>query len=245
MSAFFKNIISALKKQWFLMLLASAVWTGLGYLWAIGVRNVGLLIINYLTGAVLSLEGGNIVGGTIGRGILFITLNSFLTSFILHKGSFPIRVHYAKKAFKSNIKKLNNYVDSFSVFATKDARVIALAMLGMGVSLIVNSFITGNASFINSFVNLALFAIIIDQIQEKRGFIIACVNAMLQKGGYREINGELIIAFMSSLALGCLVAPITYLIPVWGLAYMVGAVLTVLGLLLFLLTNKRKEEKTC
>lgn len=245
MKKYFKNMVIALKKQWLTMILVCALWTGLGHLWRIGVHNVILMVINYLTGALLSLDGKNVIGGTIGRGVLFLVLNSFITSFFLHKGSFSVRLHYAKKAFVGNLKKLNEYVDSFSVFATKDIRVIALALTGMGVSLIINTFITGNASFINSFVNIALFTIIIDQLQEKRGFIIACVNVWLQKNGYNEVNGELIIAFMSSLALGCLVAPVTYLLPVWGISYILGIVLTVLGLPLFLFNNKKKEEKAC
>lgn len=238
MKGFMKNWIKAIKSRWLWILIACVVWTVLAYLWQLGKNNIFYLVLYYLTGSLLAVDTNNVIGGVIGKSILLLVVSSFLTSIFMHKGSLKVRLHYAKKSFIDGLKKVNDYVASFAAFQSKEGLVIFMGMLGVGISIIVNAFITGNATFVNSLVNLALFTVCIKQIQEKRGFLIACANVGLKKIGYAEINGEAVIGLLDGIAMGCLLAPLLYLVPVKGTAYIVGMTLFVTGMLFALLTKK-------
>ena len=79
----------------------------------------------------------------------------------------------------------------------------------------------------------------LDQIQEKRGFLVACTNVVLKKIGYHEINGDAVIGLLDGVALGCLLAPITYLIPGAWASYVIGVVLLVAGVVAFVAGKKK------
>ncbi len=241
MKVFLKNWLKAIKSRWLWILIACLVWTVLAYLWQLGRNNIFYLVLYYLTGSLLAVDTNNVIGGVIGKSILLLVVSSFFSSIFMHKGSIKVRVHYAKKSFVDGLKKVNAYVASFTAFQSKEVLVIFMGMLGVGGSLIVNAFVTGNATFINSLVNLALFVVCIKQIQEKRGFLIACANVGLKKIGYKEVNGDAVIGLLDGIALGCLLAPLLYLIPIKGTAYIVGLTLFVTGMLCALLTKKGGE----
>ena len=230
MKKFLKNWFRGIKSRWLLILLACVVWTALAYLWRLGKNNIAYMAMYYLTGALLGVDSNNIIGGVIGKSILLIVVNGFLTSLFMHKGSLRVRLHYAKKSMTEGLKKLNDYVASFAAFQSKDSKVIVCGIGGAGISFIFNAFITGNAAFVNSFVNVALFAVCINQIQEKRGFLIACANVMLQKFGYKEVNNDSVIGMLDGIALGCLLAPLTYFIPVNGITYIIGSICLAMGM---------------
>lgn len=243
MKVFLKKWFTAIKDKWVSMVVACGVWTLLAYLWQRGVHNGILVVMNYLTGSLLGLDGVNVIGGTIGRSILLVVVNSFFASIFMHKGDFKMRLYYAKKSMLAGLGKLNTYVSSFLVLRTKDIGVIAFGFIGIGLSLCVNTFITGNAEFINSFVNIALFMVCASQIQEKRGFLVACANVVLKKFGYQEVNGAWVIGLLSGITLGCLLAPVTYLLPMNGVSYVIGATLLFVGTI-FAMACRTKGEKT-
>ncbi len=242
MKKFMKNWINTIRSRWFWILMACLMWTFLAYLWQLGKNNIFYLVLYYFTGALLAVDSNNVIGGVIGKSILLLVVSGFLSSIFMHKGSFKVRLHYAKKSFADGLKKINNYVASFAAFQSKEVLVIFMGMLGVGFSLIVNAFITGNATFINSLVNLALFTVCIKQIQEKRGFLIACANIGMKKLGYKEVNGDVVIGLLDGIAMGCLLAPLLYLVPIKGVPYIVGLTLLVTGSLCALLTKKGGEK---
>lgn len=242
MKNFLKKWLLAMKDRWVTMVVACGVWMILGNLWMRGVHNVLLVILNYLTGSLLGLDGENVIGGAIGRGILLTVVNSFFASLLMHKGSMKIRMHYAKKSLTSAVQSYNDYIASMLSFKTKDVGVIICGLFGIGLSICVNTFVTGNGEFVNSFVNLALFAICVEQIHEKRGFLVACGNVVLKKFGYQEINGDWISGLLNGISLGCLVAPVTYLLPINGVSYVIGMTLLLVGVIVTII-GKMKGAK--
>lgn len=239
MIKFFKNWFQGIKNKWQFILVMCIVWIVLAYLWQIGKTNTIFMVLYYVSGALLAVDTNNIVGGVIGKAILLLAINGVVSTIFMHKGSWRMRMHYAKEAFFAGLKKVNNYVASFSVFWKKENDILALGVTGVGLSIIINSFLTGSATFVNSFVNVALFFMCLDQLQEKRGFLVACGNAVLKKSGRNEINGDSVIGFLDGIALGCLLAPLTYLIPGAWTSYVIGGALLLAGLVWFSSMKKK------
>ena len=238
-----KQYVGILKSEWKSLVIACGIWTILGYLWQKGIQNAFLIVLHYLTGSLMGLEGNNVIGGAIGKAVLFVVVNGFLGSLLMHNGSFKLRLQYAKRALIGNITKVTDYTAAFSVFINRDSLIWILAISGMGLSVTVNTFITGKAVLINSFVNIALFVVCMNQIQEKRGFLIAYTNLLLQKCGYKEINGDRVIAFLDGIALGCLLAPLLYSIMVQWFVYSIGISVFVVGMTISFILMKKGGKK--
>ena len=239
MKKFFESWIQGIKSRWQFLLITCGVWTILAYLWQIGKTNAIYMGLYYLSGSLLAVDTNNIIGGVIGKSVLLLILNGFVNTIFMHKGSWKVRLHYAKETMIAGLKKVNNYIASITAFQSKGKDIIALGVMGVGLSIVVNTFLTGSATLVNSFVNVALFFVCLNQLQEKRGFLIACINVALKKVGYDEINGDAVIGLLDGVALGCLLAPITYLIPGGWMSYVIGIVLFVAGVAL-LVTMKKK-----
>jgi len=228
-------------KQWYTVVISCGIWSLLLYLWSKGIQNGIFVVLNYFTGALLSVDGENIVGGIFGRTIILMVLNTFLASIFMHKGSIKKRLAVAAIGFRSGLKNLNEYVKSFSLFATKQVDVIFAGIMGLGAALICNAFITGNGTFMNSFPCVALFFVLLKQFQAKTGFFLAVINLGARKLGYRDICGDSVVAFFSAFMSGCLIVPILAFLSLSGYSYMVGGILLAIGLagLLFAKGKKR------
>lgn len=92
--------ISKLKEMWITMVISCGVWTVLVFLWEKGVRGFLFSLLNFLTGALLSVDGQNVLGGVIGRTFILIVFNTFISSLLIHKGKFKTRFAFAKADWK-------------------------------------------------------------------------------------------------------------------------------------------------
>jgi len=229
-------------KQWYTVVISCGIWSLLLYLWSKGIQNGIFVVLNYFTGALLSVDGENIVGGIFGRTIILMVLNTFLASIFMHKGSIKKRLAVAAIGFRSGLKNLNEYVKSFSLFATKQVDVIFAGIMGLGAALICNAFITGNGTFMNSFPCVALFFVLLKQFQAKTGFFLAVINLGARKLGYRDICGDSVVAFFSAFMSGCLIVPILAFLSLSGYSYMVGGILLAIGLIGLLLAKGKKRS---
>lgn len=231
-------------KQWYTVIISCGIWSLLLYLWSKGIQNGVFVVLNYFTGALLSIDGENIVGGVFGRTIILMVMNTFLASIFMHKGSMKKRIAVAAIGFQRGLKNLNEYVKSFSIFATKQLNVIFAGIMGIGLSLICNNFIMGNGTFINSFPCIALFFVLLKQFQAKTGFFLAVINLGARKLGYRDICGDGVVAFFSAFMSGCLIVPVLTFFSVNGYSYAVGAVLVVIGVIGVLIFKARTKAIT-
>lgn len=201
--------ITKLKEMWLSLVISCGVWTILVFLWEKGVRGFLFTVLNFFTGALLSVDGENMLGGVIGRTLILMVFNTFISSLLIHKGKFKTRFAFAKEDFKSGLKNLSEYVESFSLFATKEKDVIFAGVLGVGLSIIWNAFITGNGALVNTFSCIALFILLLEQFDTKSGFFVAVVNLLARKLGYKNICGDAVLAFIEAFMAGCLLVPAT------------------------------------
>lgn len=218
-----------LKEMWLSMVISCGVWTVLVYLWTKGVRGFLFGLLNFFTGALLSVDGENMLGGVIGRTLILMVFNTFISSLLIHKGPLKTRFAFAKADFKSGLQNLSEYVSSFSMFATKQKDIIFTGVLALGLSIIWNMFITGNGALVNTFSCVALFIILLEQFETKSGFFVAMVNLGARKLGYKNICGDAVLAFIEAFMAGCLLMPILAFFHLSDAAYIIGVIISVVG----------------
>ena len=245
-----KKLIEGLKRgikktlaMWYMIIAMGGIWMLLGYLLKIGVQNAGVMIACYLTGACLPTQGITAVGGTIARVAVLAGFYSVLATLFMHKGPLKVKWYYVKKELKEAAIKYNSYVESLFSFRGKNISFFSLGFIGVGFSLIINTFLSGDGRFVNSFASIFVFSAIVGQIVEKRGFAVAVINSLLIKKNKVEINDESVVGNLNGLALGCLIAPFLLLVPVKYLGYYVGGVLMVAFLIVYLIMNKKNRKK--
>lgn len=221
--------ITKLKEMWLSLVISCGVWTILVFLWEKGVRGFLFTVLNFFTGALLSVDGENMLGGVIGRTLILMVFNTFISSLLIHKGKFKTRFAFAKEDFKSGLKNLSEYVESFSLFATKEKDIIFAGVLGVGLSIIWNAFITGNGALVNTFSCIALFILLLEQFDTKSGFFVAVVNLLARKLGYKDICGDAVLAFIEAFMAGCLLMPILAFFHLNDAAYAIGSIVASVG----------------
>lgn len=222
--------VMKIKEMWLSMVISCGVWTILVYLWTKGVRGFLFSLLNFFTGALLSVDGENMLGGIIGRTLILMVFNTFISSLLIHKGPLKTRFAFAKADFKAGLQNLSEYVSSFSMFATKQKDIIFAGVIGLGLSIIWNAFITGNGALVNTFSCIALFIILLEQFETKSGFFVAVVNLGARKLGYRNICGDAVLAFIEAFMAGCLLMPILAFFRLSDAAYGIGIVVAIAGL---------------
>ena len=218
-----------LKEMWLSMVISCGVWTVLVYLWTKGVRGFLFGLLNFFTGALLSVDGENMLGGIIGRTLILMVFNTFISSLLIHKGPLNTRFAFAKADFKAGLQNLSEYVSSFSMFATKQKDIIFAGVIGLGLSIIWNAFITGNGALVNTFSCIALFIILLEQFETKSGFFVAVVNLGARKLGYKNICGDAVLAFIEAFMAGCLLMPIFAFLGLSDAAYAIGVIVAIVG----------------
>lgn len=229
--------ISKLKEMWISIVISCGVWTILVYLWERGVRGFLFGVLNFFTGALLSVDGQNMLGGVIGRTLILMVFNTFLSSLLIHKGPLKTRFAFAKADFKKGLQNLSEYVSSFSLFATKDKEIIFVGVAGLGLSIIWNAFISGNGAIVNTFSCIALFILLLEQFETKSGFFVAVVNLGARKLGYKNICGDKVLAFIEAFMAGCLLMPVLAFFHLSDAAYVIGILMTIAGVVGLLWTK--------
>ncbi len=229
-----KHFLKGLKNNWQGTAVIAAIWLILGWLYSFGIRAVFLIPLNYLTGAIAGIDGGNIIGAGIGKVILMVFINGFITTLIVYKGTFKEKVKEAGKHFGKALRDTVPYLANFARFDFKKTGSRWMNIAGMGFGLIVYSFITGNGEFVNSFVCLVLFFAIVEEVVEKRGLLTAVLNFLLSKMGKSKISREPAEYFINGYGIGMLLSIVFALVlSNCIVSYCCGAVLFLLGALMY------------
>lgn len=243
-----KNFLEGFKKNWQGTVIVTVIWLILGWLYSFGIRAAFLIPLNYLTGAVSGLEGNNLVGSIIGRTILIIFINGFITSFFINKGTWKEKCKHSWMHFKKSLLNAIPFFKNLKEFDLKDTGSRWLNIAGAGLGLTVYAFITGNGSWINSFVCVAVFVKIMQEIAEKRGLLTAILNLILSKFGKKRISRAPVDAVVNGFGIGMLLS-IIYAFAIGNAlyAYIAGGVICFAGMIAFWIKRftLRKELIVC
>ena len=199
------------------------LWLVLGWLRSFGIHSALLFPLNFLTGALAGLDGGSFWGGTIGKTLVLLMVNSFLRTFFARKGTKKEKAEGALKAFwTAAIRQIPQYFNVKQLVTGEPWRV-AYNGIGMGLAFMGYAFLTGSGSLENSFVCVLLFASSFGNLVKQRGVIITLVNRILKLFTRKSVNRDTVNRLVGGNALG------NFLAVVWaalrdgaGIAFWLG-----------------------
>lgn len=230
LTACFKN-----PKQLIPIVVLAAFWLALGILQAFGISPWPLKVLSFLTFAQGGLFGGfwGAVGGIIGKAIFAYFVSALLLPLLTGKAS--------KKLVKEGFQR---FISGFSLYGLG---LVAALLMGIGASLIVFNFLSGNASLINSMPGLVGFVLAVRALIRRSGFFwntLLMIANKLSKG--RTPGGDTVHRFVSGFAVGGLagvgLAGVGLSSLPWPyLPYLLGLALVIVGIALGIAARSRKE----
>lgn len=220
----FKN-----KKQLVLIILMALTWIALTVLPILKINPPAFKILSFLTCAQGGLKNGipGIIGGTIGKGIWAYFIFTLIMPILSGKMPFA--------GVGGGLKTL------FASLAIDNKRMLALLLLGMSLALISYNFLSGEASLQNSMVGIAAFFVSVRALSNKAGFLREFVTTFVRKrskGVMPDFN--MINRFMAGWACGFALAVLLSLTNFSIIAYLFGAVLLLVALILHKNSGKSK-----
>lgn len=237
--AFFKSLKGCLP----VTAVMAVFWLVLGWMRSFGIHSVILAPLNFFTGALTGLDGGSVIGGTIGKAVLLIIVNNFVRALIASRGKLRVRVKIGLlSVWSSLLKKIPQYTNIRQLF-TKEYWRICINGLGIGLALIGYSFLTGNGSLQNSFVCVLLFAQFGGALIKKRGLIIVVANKLLAFLGIPVVERDMVNRLVGGNALGYAAATAwAAYIGTVGYAVYIGAALIVVSLCVIVIHHIRGRK---
>ena len=199
---FLKNLRSSLPVS----VIMAFLWLVLGWLRSVGVHSILLYPLNFLTGALAGLDGGSVIGGTVGKTLLLLMVNSFVRTALVRRGDLHSRIKAGWKAFyQAALRKIPQYSNVKQLF-TKEYWRLAFNGMGFGMALLGYAFLTGNGSFQNSFLCVLLFAQSSSALFKQRGLIIVAANRLLGWLGVPAVDRDAVNRLVGGNALGYFLA---------------------------------------
>ncbi|PKM74874.1 MAG: hypothetical protein CVU92_04235 [Firmicutes bacterium HGW-Firmicutes-17] len=186
----------------------------------------------WLTFARGGLTGGvaGMIGGMLGKGVFAGMLTALLLP--LFSGKNPI---------SSGRTGIRRWIDALR---PKDLAGVSLLLLGWGMGLIANRFLTGTNSLQNSMLGIVMTLSLLRIIGSQSGFVTNLAAALVKQTlGNRLSEGllpaanRLIAGMAAGTALGVLLSPL----PITWLDYALGGLLALIGLVLLILESQQKE----
>lgn len=238
-----KNFLKRLKESLPVTAVMVVLWLVLGWLRSFGIHSVVLAPLNFLTGALTGLDGGSVVGGTVGKAVLLIIVNNFVRTLINSRGKLWTRVKIGLiSVWSSLLKKIPQYTNVRQLF-TREYWRIGINGLGIGMALIGYSFFTGNGRLQNSFVCVLLFAQFGGALVSKRGMIITAANKLLSVLGIPTVERDMVNRLVGGNALGYAAATAwAAYIGTVGYAVYIGAALIVVGICVIVIHHIRGRK---
>ena len=201
-SKWFKSFWVHLRQSLPVTIIMTLLWLLLGWLRSFGIHSILLYPLNFLTGALAGLDGGSIIGGTIGKTLLLLMVNSFMRTLFTKRGDWKLRLKTAWENFReASLRQIPQYTNLKQLF-TGDRWRLALNGLGFGMALLGYALLTGNGSFQNSFLCILLFAQSCSILVKQRGLIITAANRILRWLGGPTVDRDAVNRLVSGNALG-------------------------------------------
>ena len=224
-------------------LIVSLIWLLLGWALSFVKQAVFFIPISFLTGNLLGIDEGAIIGGVVGKTILMLTFSSFFTTLVVTKGGFKVRLKAAVSGYVSAILDMIPYFKSFKDFPYKDKNARRLGIAGIGFGLLSYAFVSGDGSAINSFVCIIIFLKIAQEVVNQRGIITAVLNLISSRFGKKPISRKPTDYFVSGSGIGMLIGVIyAFVFGNQMLAYIIGACVFLWGFVGYQIERKNMQR---
>lgn len=196
------KFVKAVKKNLTFNAFVFLIWLVLGWLRSYGITSLILFPFNFITGALIGVDGGSFFEGVLGKTLMLLLLNSLIRPLIFSTGN---KKEKSKKAFaelkSKSLLKIPQYMN-IKQLVKVDAVKRGFNLIGFGTTFLVYPIITGDGSLQNSGVCLLAAIALFKQLKSIRGFIVVFVNDALRKFGKNQINKDSVNRLVSGNALG-------------------------------------------
>ena len=192
------------------------MWIIFSLIASFGVKSMFTDILCLLTFSEGGMTGGflGITGGIIGKVIYAYFIMSIL-----------LPVYSKQKTYKGIIHGAGTFVHSFVFY---DLKSVSSAIAGLGFAFVTYNMLTGNNSWINSFISPAIFILTIRAMGNRYGGLWDAVSAMTKKDHGSTVK------IMAGYALGILLAVPCFLFGSAFICYIIGLTLIVISVLLIM-----------
>lgn len=208
-----KNVFKDKRKR-LLIITISIIWLVLILIKSLNINFFLTDIINYLTFSTGGTGGGviTIIGGLIGKSILAY----FISTLILQN--------------KNNLNVINYIKNFIKTFNLKEKSFIIFSVIGIGLSLILYNFITGDASMNNSVIGIVSILLLLKALYGKTGMMKETLHLFLNKTGIMKESES---NNLNSVVTGCIIGFVLgIIISLIGknLCYIIGFIVLIVGI---------------
>ena len=184
----------------------AVLWLVLGWVRSAGIQLVVLWPLYFLTGALNGLSGSTL-GGAVGKTLLLVMLNSFIKGVVVRsRGADGRRKNFWQqfKADASNalLARIPQFFNLKKLWKAGSLAAAGCGGLGLAAAILVYPFLTGDGSFVNSMVCVALCVSIFGQLARQWGLLIALLNLLLARRGGRTLDRQPLELFFTGTAVG-------------------------------------------
>lgn len=214
-------------KQLLPMLVLAVIWLVLSLLPALDINPWPVRLLSFLTFAQAGMYGGvwGALGGIIGKAVFAYFISVLILPLFMGKNPF------AKMSFKGFLSGL----------ALQGLGAAAELMLGLGLALIIFNFFTGNADTVNSMAGIVGFVLALKAFWSKGGFFRGLVFSLANKLTRGRIPSQITVSrVIAGYAAGSALGIALSFIPLPYLAYILGALLFIAGLVISATTKPGK-----
>ena len=217
-------------KQMMPMLVLSAIWLLLSLLTAFGINPVPIQVLSLISFAQGGLYGGVLgaVGGVIGKAVYAYVISVLILPILTGKKPF--------KGAGIGFKRI------FSGLAVQSVNALALLLTGFGLALVYFNFMTGNATLINSMAGVVGFILALKGLWKNSGFLWGVLFFVAQKASRGKLPSHMAAnRMLAGFAAGSAASIALSALPTPYLLYLIGALLTVAGIILAIVVKPGKE----
>lgn len=196
------KFMKAVKKNLTFNAFVFLIWLVLGWLRSYGITSLILFPFNFLTGALIGVDGGSFFKGVVGKTLILILLNSLVRPLLFSTGGKKEKMKKALAAFKaSSLRKIPQYTN-ISQLIKANALQRGYGLMGFGIAFLVYPIVTGDGSFQNTGVCLLAAIALFRQLKSNRGLIMAIVTDVMKKQGRKPVNKDMVNRLVNGNALG-------------------------------------------
>lgn len=212
------------------MLVLAGIWLVLSILPAIGFNPWPVKLLSFATFAQGGLYGGFLamLGGIIGKALFAFFISALVVPLIRGKASL--------KGLGSGLKRL------LAGFSIQGIHMLPPLLTGIGISLVIFNFLSGNSRLVNSMPGLVFFVLAVRTLMHQGGFfwnLLLIFANKLAKGKRPSIT--IVQRFVSGFATGGLAGVGLSALPWPYLPYLLGLTLIIASIVLGIAAKSRKK----
>ncbi len=210
---------------------SAAIWLVLQSAACMGFRSFFLRPFFFFTGALAGINGGTMIGGAIGRAVIFVFFEQIIWTLLFSKKPAKDRLKEAGRLLMKKLAHVIPYCKEIGELVTKDYLMLGIECIGAGTAVILSYVLSGNGAYLNSFVSVALFITVTEELQTHSGLIFHACKKLTS-----ILREDLTVNFLKAHALGYVLG---FLLKGRTVMLVSGGLFILAGIILIFLAKKK------